>query len=201
MKDLTKRQTAVLDYIEYFIDEKKFPPTFREISEQFKISVKGAYDHIKALERKGYVRCETHRSRALEVLQRHNNDTGSIVSIPILGNVAAGSPLFAEENYDGTIKIPDEFAKNGSYFALYVHGDSMIEAGIFDNDIAIIRHQPTADNGDIVVAMIDEAVTLKRFFKEKNRIRLKAENPSYPPIFTQRIRILGKLVHLIRNYD
>lgn len=201
MKDLTNKQVRVLNFIEGYIEDKKFPPTFREISEKFDISVKGAYDHIKALERKGYIRCENHRSRALEVLRQKNNESDSLIQIPILGRVAAGSPLFAEENYDGTVDIPQEFVRNGSFFALYVQGDSMINAGILNEDLALIRHQPSAENGEIVVAMIDEAVTLKTFFREKNRIKLQAENPAYPPIFTQQIRILGKLVHIIRSYE
>jgi repressor LexA len=201
MKNLTKKQIRILNFIKDYIEAKKFPPTFREISERFNISVKGAYDHIKALERKGYLRCENHRSRALEVLHQNNNESDSLIKIPILGRVAAGSPLFAEENFEGTIDIPQEFVRNGSFFALYVQGDSMINAGILNADLAIIRHQPSAENGEIIVAMIDEAVTLKTFFREKNRIKLQAENPAYPPIFTQQIRILGKLVHIIRSYE
>ena len=200
MREITKRQKEVLDFIKQYITKHTFPPTIREISEHFGISVKGAYDHIKALEKKNFIHCNSGRSRTIEVLQK-GSESEQVVNIPILGNVAAGVPLFAEENFEGTVKVPEHYARSGKHFALNVRGDSMKEAGILDGDIGIFQQRQTADNGDIVVAMIDEAVTLKRFFKEKNRIRLKAENEAYPPIYTQNVRILGKLAHLIRNYE
>ena len=200
MKTITRRQREVLDYIKSYVVSHKFPPTIREISENFSISVKGAYDHVKALERKGFIQLNTHRSRTIEVLEDVEADDTSTAEVPILGHVAAGRPLFAEENYDGTIRLPREYARSGRNFALNVRGDSMRDVGICDGDIAVFVHQNVADNGDIVVAMVDEAVTLKRFFKEKNRIKLQAENPDFPPIYTQNVRILGKLTHLIRSY-
>ncbi len=200
MKAITKRQSEVLSYIKTFIRDHKFPPTIREISQGFSISVKGAYDHVKALEKKQFIRLGTHRSRTIEVLGE-DTDTDRTVDVPVLGNVAAGLPLLAEENLEGTVRLPQEFVRRGPHFALHVTGDSMHGAGIMDGDLAIFRQQQTAENGDIVVAMVDEAVTLKRFFKEKNRIRLQAENPEYPPIFTQNVRVLGRLAHLIRRYD
>jgi repressor LexA len=200
MKAITKRQSEVLDYIKAFISEHKFPPTIREISEFFSISVKGAYDHVKALEKKAFIRLDTNRSRTIEVLG-HDLDTDRTVEIPVLGHVAAGVPLLAEENLEGAVKLPEEYVRSAPHFALRVRGDSMRDAGIMDGDVAVIRHQKVADNGDIVVAMVDDAVTLKRFFKEKNRVRLQSENPEYPPMFTQNVRILGKLAHLIRRYE
>ena len=200
MKSITRRQREILDYIKGYIVAHKFPPTIREISGNFSISVKGAYDHIKALERKGFIRLNTHRSRTIEVLEDLEDEKTASAEVPILGNVAAGRPLFAEENYDGTIRLPREYIRGGRNFALNVRGDSMRDAGIHDGDIAVFVHQNVADNGDIVVAMVDEAVTLKRFFKEKNRVKLQAENPDFPPIYTQDVRILGKLTHLIRSY-
>ena len=200
MKAITNRQNEVLSYIKAFVHDHKFPPTIREISEGFSISVKGAYDHVKALERKQFIRLDNNRSRTIEVLGE-DTDSDRTVDVPILGNVAAGLPLLAEENLEGTVKLPQEFVKRGPHCALHVKGDSMHDAGIVDGDIAIFRQQQTADNGDIVVAMVDEAVTLKRFFKEKNRVRLQAENPDYPPIFTQNVRVLGRLAHLIRRYE
>ncbi len=201
MKEITKRQKEVLDFIKRFIRKNQFPPTIREISDFFEISVKGAYDHIKALEKKNRIHCNSNRSRTIEVLDKDDEENETVVSIPLLGNVAAGLPLFAEENYDGEVKVPEHFVKSGKHFALNVRGESMKDAGILDGDIAIFQQRQTADNGDIVVATVDEAVTLKRFYKEKNRIKLKAENPDFPPIYTQNVRILGKLAHLIRNYD
>ncbi|MEE8441436.1 MAG: transcriptional repressor LexA [Spirochaetia bacterium] len=200
MKAITKRQNEVLSYIKAFIRKHKFPPTMREISESFSISVKGAYDHVKALEKKRFIRLDNNRSRTIEVLGEET-DTDRTIDVPLLGNVAAGSPLLAEENLEGTVRLPQEFVRRGPHFALHVKGDSMRDAGILDGDVAVFRQQQTAENGDIVVAMVDEAVTLKRFFKEKNRVRLQAENPEFPPIFTQNIRVLGRLAHLIRRYE
>lgn len=201
MKSMTQRQRQILDYIKEFVEDHSFPPTIREISERFEISVKGAYDHVKALERKSAIRCNTNRSRAIEVLDGRN-DGPSIRRIPILGRVAAGRPIFAEENLDGTVELPASMLKSGDYFALQVTGESMTGAGIFDGDIAVVQQGPTASNGEIVVAMVDEeAMTLKRFFKESNRVKLQAENPSYPPIYTQEVRILGRLAHVIRSYQ
>jgi len=200
MKAITRRQSEVLDYIKSFIETHHFPPTIREISEHFSISVKGAYDHVKALERKAYIRLDNNRSRTIEVLDGFGPGD-RLVEIPILGNVAAGLPLLAAENREGSVRMPSDQIGSGEHFALHVSGDSMKDAGIMDGDVAVIRQQPVADNGDIVVAMVDEAVTLKRFFKEKNRVRLQAENEAYPPIFTQNVKILGKLAHLIRSYE
>ena len=199
MKSITRRQREVLDYIKSYVATHRFPPTIREISENFAISVKGAYDHVKALEKKQFLQLNNHRSRTIEVLEE-DAAGDEIIDIPILGNVAAGAPLFAEENYEGSVKLPRDFARSGRHFALYVRGDSMTGAGICDGDVAVFREQPVANNGDIVVAMVDEAVTLKRFFKEKNRVKLQAENPNYPALYTQDVRILGKLAHLIRSY-
>lgn len=202
MKPLTRRQEEVLAFIAGFIRSNKYPPTIREISDHFSISVKGAYDHVKALEKKNAIRCDTNRSRAIEILSGDNGETEeSLRIIPILGNVAAGVPLMAEENLEGTVAVPDRYVGAVNHFALNVHGDSMVGAGIMNGDLAIIRQQPDAENGDIVVAMVDDAVTLKRFFRESSRVQLRAENPDYPPIYTREVRILGKLVHLVRSYE
>lgn len=199
MKNLTKRQTEVLSFIKVFIDSHKYPPTIREIAQNFEISVKGAYDHVKALEKKDVIACDTNRSRAIEI--RSEDSENEILSIPVLGNVAAGIPLMASENLEGHISVPSDMLKSGEHFALYIKGDSMINAGILDGDTAIIRQRPTAENGEIIVAMIDDAVTIKRFYKEKNRVKLQAENDDYSPIYTQDIKILGKLVKILRNYE
>ena len=204
MKPLTRRQEEVLSFIAGFIRTNKYPPTIREISDHFSISVKGAYDHVKALEKKSVIRCDTNRSRAIEILtgaHGENDTSDTLRMIPVLGNVAAGVPLLADENFEGTVAVPDRYVGNTNHFALNVHGDSMVGAGIINGDLAIIRQQPDAENGDIVVAMVDEAVTLKRFYRESSRVQLKAENPAYPPIYTREVRILGKLVHLMRSYE
>ncbi len=201
MKGLTNRQQEVLEFIKLYIVSHKYPPTIREVAEHFKISVKGSYDHIKALEKKKYIKCNVHRSRAIEVILDDEDSNGRVVQVPVLGNVAAGKPLFAEENFDGVVKVPELEIGKGKHFALNIKGDSMQDAGIMSGDIAVINFQNYADNGDIIVAVIDEAVTLKRFFKEKNRVMLKPENKAYPPIYSQNIRILGKLSYLIRKYE
>ncbi|MCK4541414.1 MAG: transcriptional repressor LexA [Spirochaetales bacterium] len=200
MKELTKRQQEILSFIKSFIRDHKYPPTMREIAAFFHMSAKGAYDHVKALEKKHQIKNDSSRPRTMEVIEPEGK-TDTILEIPLLGNVAAGVPLFAEENFDGSIKIPAENLKAGRHFALLVKGDSMLYAGILNGDTAVFLHRQTADNGDIVVARVnDEAVTLKRFFREKNRIKLKAENPVYPPIYTQNVKILGKLEFIIRQY-
>ncbi|MFP4330963.1 MAG: transcriptional repressor LexA [Alkalispirochaetaceae bacterium] len=200
MKSMTQRQRQILDYIKGYVTTHGFPPTIREISEEFGISVKGAYDHVKALERKEAIRCNNNRSRAIEVLD--GRDEGpSIRRVPILGRVAAGRPIFSEENLDGAVELPTSMVRGGEHFALQVAGDSMTGAGIFDGDLAVVSAQASAENGQIVVAMVDdEAVTLKRFYRESNRVKLQSENPAYPPIYTQEVRILGRLAHVIRSY-
>ncbi len=201
MKKLTKRQKEVLEFIKFYTKEHKFPPTIREIGEHFGISVRGSYDHIKALEKKGYIKCGVNRSRAIEILPREDERELGVKRVPILGNVAAGKPLFAEENFEGFIELPETYLGGNRYFALNVRGDSMKDAGIIDGDIAIVSHQNTAENGDIVVAMLDDSVVLKRFYLEKNRVKLKSENPAYHPIYTQNVRILGKLSCIVRRYE
>jgi repressor LexA len=200
MKKLTLRQQEVLDFIKQFIQEHNFPPTIREVAEKFKISVKGSYDHIKALEKKEYLKCNLNRSRAIEVLRSEKPRSRGIKKVPILGSVAAGQPLFTEENFEGDIDIAMDMVGGDKHFAVKVKGDSMKDVGILDGDYAVINYQETAENGAIVVAMVEEAVTLKRIYIEKNRIKLKAENKDYPPIYTQNARILGKLACIIRKY-
>jgi repressor LexA len=199
MKTLTVRQKEVLDFISSYIEEHAYPPTIREMAERFSISVKGAYDHVKALEKKGHIRLGENRSRALELTSRERPER-SVVEVPLLGAVAAGRPITANENYSGTIHVPADMVRAAPCFALSVRGDSMKDVGIFHGDIAVIEQRQSADDGEIVVAMIDDAVTLKRFFRESNRVKLMAENPAYAPIYTQDVKILGRLRGLIRKY-
>ncbi|NCN06034.1 MAG: transcriptional repressor LexA [Spirochaetales bacterium] len=203
MRAMTQRQKEVLSFIEHFIRDSKYPPTIREISDHFGISVRGAYDHVKALKKKGIIQTDSYRSRSIGVLGNKNEEPlEEVRKIPILGTVAAGLPILSEENYDGTVDLPNQLlGPKGEYFALRVRGDSMVGVGIMDGDVAIVKHQRTADSGQIVVAMVNEAVTLKRFFREQNRVKLQAENPQYPPLFTREIRILGTLAHLLRTYE
>lgn len=201
MKALTHRQQEILDFIRGFIKEHKYPPTIRDIASSFSISVKGAYDHVKALEKKEQIKCDLGRSRAIEIVGDEYNQV-DFIEVPLIGHVAAGIPLMAEENWDGVLKVSSDNLGQGEHFALRVQGDSMEGAGILDGDVAIFEQRQHAENGDIVVAILnDEGVTLKRFYKERNRVKLKAENPIYPPIYTQNVRVLGKLSCIIRNYD
>ncbi|KGE71872.1 transcriptional repressor LexA [Spirochaeta lutea] len=199
MKNLTNRQKEILRFIESFIDQNKYPPTIREVSDFFDISVRGAYDHLQALKKKGVIHTDSNRSRSIEIVSEEKEEI--VRSVPILGTVAAGLPILSQENFEGALPVPAGLLKHGDYFALRVRGDSMVNAGIMEGDLAIVRQVQTADNGQIVVAMVDDAVTLKRFYKERNRVRLQAENPAYPSIYTREVRVLGTLSHILRNYE
>jgi repressor LexA len=199
MKDLTPRQREILDFLTEFIEANSYPPTVRETAKAFSISIKGAYDHMKALEKKGVIRFQENRSRTLEIIKKDVEDK-SFVEVPILGTIAAGTPIFADENLEGTIRVAAEQLKSGKHFALRIRGDSMRDAGINSGDIAIIEQRQTAENGDIIAALIEESATLKRFYKENNRVRLQAENPDYAPIFTKDLKILGRLKAIFRSY-
>lgn len=201
MKELTERQQQILQFISDYTEENSFPPTVRETAEHFSVSLKAIQDHFTALTKKGYLLKDEKRSRSLKVLGNVTKKANKGYKIPVLGSVAAGKPIFCEEDYENTIYLSEPFVRPGnSYFALHVKGSSMINAGINDGDIAIIKQQSTANDGDIVVAIIDDSVTLKRFFKEATRIRLQAENPNFNPIYSQDVKVLGKLSHIIREY-
>ena len=201
MKEPTERQKEVLDFIANYIQIHTYPPTIREVAEYLSISIKGAHDHLTALKKKGLLKQGDKKSRTMELVKT-GEESGSI-EIPILGTVAAGRPVMAVENMDGSIKLPKTFFKNsGKYFALRVRGDSMEGAGILDGDTAIIEEKNMVQNGEIAVIMLDEAVTIKTFYKENARVRLQPENPKYSPIFCSRdVRILGKLAHIMRSYN
>ena len=198
---LTDRQKAIYDFLLKTIREKGFAPSIPEIGKQFKIaSTNGVSDHLKALEKKGYIRRVG--KRAFEVV----NALGKAVltatrEVPVLGKVAAGKPLLSEENIEGTITIPDDIG-SGERFALQVKGDSMIGAGIMDGDRVILKQQGTAENGEIVCALINGEATLKRFFKKDGMVTLKAENEKYAPIVVSEgeFRIAGRIVGLLRKF-
>lgn len=203
MKELTERQREVLTFITQYVAKHAYPPTIREIADHFSISVKGAYDHLGALKKKNRLRLGDKRSRTIEVIKSEDDEDAEAqsLSVPVLGDVAAGRPILAEENWDGSIPVPQSMLrKGGQYFALRVRGDSMERAGIMDGDMAVVEKREIARDGEIVVAVVEEAVTLKRFFKESSRIRLQPENPAYSPIYCQDVRILGRLACLIRKY-
>jgi len=201
LPSLTARQKAIYDFLLKTIREKGFAPSIPEIGKQFKIaSTNGVSDHLKALEKKGYIRRVG--KRASEVV----NALGKTVltatrDVPILGKVPAGKPLLSEENIEGILSIPDDMG-SGKLFALQVKGDSMIGAGILDGDKVIVKQQGTAENGEIVCAMINGEATLKRFFKKDGVITLKAENDKYAPITVSEgeFRIAGRVVGLLRKF-
>jgi repressor LexA len=203
MRKLTKRQEEVMDFIAGHLGNHAYPPTIREVADYFSISVKGAYDHLAALKKKGLLKQRDNKLRTIEIVKNGGN-TQDFREIPILGVVAAGRPILAVENMDGSLKLHNSLLKSGQdYFALRVRGDSMEAAGIMDGDTAVIEHQNTVRNGEIAVVMLDdEAVTLKTFYRESNRIRLQSENSKYPPLYsTGDVRVLGKLTHIFRSYS
>lgn len=202
MKELTDKQELVLKFITSVIRNRGLPPTIREIGDEFEITAKGAYDHLKAIEKKGYLKTSKNQSRAIELL-RHSAEDGIPVramSIPLLGRVAAGLPIFAEENIEEYIPITDKLAKKGAMFALKVIGESMIGDGINDGDIAIIQKKEVARDGEIVVALIENEATLKTYFKDSDSIRLEASNPKFKTIKAKKVSIVGKLVGIYRYY-
>jgi len=201
--ELTKRQTQILDFIRAEIHRRGFPPSVREIGEGVGLSSSSTvHSHLAALEEKGFIRRDPSKPRALEVLDYRDTDRavdlGAVFAVPIVGSVAAGSPILAAENIESTMSLPAELAGE-STFILRVKGDSMIEAGILDGDFVVVRQQTTAENGEIVVAMIEDGATVKRFFREADRIRLQPENASMEPIYSRDVSILGKVVALFRR--
>ena len=202
MKELTERQKAVLSFIADYINIHSYPPTIREIAEHFSMSIKGAHDHVLALRRKGSIQQNGSLPRTMKLASgKEEEGMSSLTEIPLLGTVAAGRPILSEENRDGSITLHRSMLKkNKKYFAVTVRGDSMTGAGIMDGDTAIIEKQSVVRNGEIAVAVVDEAVTLKRVYRETSRVRLQAENPAYKPIYCQDVRILGRLSRIIRAY-
>lgn len=203
MKVLTERQKEVLEFIARFSEENGYPPTVREIGENFGISLRAVQDHIAACQKKGYLTQCQKRSRSFRVIKGDVNQEPKayVAKIPRLGTVAAGKPLLSEENLDGYVTIAEPFVKPGkTYFALNVRGASMINAGILEGDLAIIEQTEVASEGQIVVAVVDNAITLKRFYKEQDRVRLQPENPDFQPIYTNDLKIAGIMVGLVRTY-
>ena len=198
---LTARQERLLRFIETSVTKRGYVPTLQEMADAMGIaSLQGVKDHLAALERKGYLRRAPGRRRAIEVVQPLTPIVGSI---PILGRVAAGRPLLAVENHEGSLSLDNALLGNGNHFALRVQGDSMIEAGITEGDFVIVRQQETADPGDIVVALLGEEVTVKRLRKKGTALFLEAANIAYAPIpligTSPAPRILGVVVGQYRT--
>lgn len=202
MKGITERQKEVLTFIANFQEENSYPPTVREISDHFQISLRAVQDHLTALQKKGYLSQTQKRSRSIRVIDE--NAVGPklyVGKVPLLGTVAAGKPLLCEENLDGYVNLTEPFVRPGkNYFALRVRGTSMINAGILEGDLAVVEQTSTAVDGQIVVAVIDDAITLKRYYKESDKIRLQPENPAFTPIYCTDVRIVGILSNIVRTY-
>lgn len=201
-RELTEKQRQILDYILEMVRTRGYPPTIRQIGTRFKISsTNGVRTHLSALERKGYIRRAPWSARGIELVRDMMPESaeGDAVQIPILGKVAAGQPILAQENLQGHLYIDRSLARDRGVFALKVHGDSMIEAGILDGDYVLVRPQPTAENGEIIVAMIEDEATVKQFFKEADAIRLQPANARMQPIRVRDCQILGKVTGLFRT--
>ena len=202
MKQITERQQEVLNFISDFTRENHYPPTVREIGDHFGISLRAVQDHIAALQKKGYLSQSQKRARSISVIAGGRLESEAFVKrVPLLGTVAAGKPLLSEENLDGYVNLTEPFVRPGkSYFALRVRGQSMIDAGILEGDLAVVEQAQTAVDGQIVVAVIDNAITLKRFYKEADRVRLQPENAAFQPIYSTDVTIVGILSNIVRTY-
>lgn len=204
MTRLSNRQQAIFDFIKQEVREKGYPPSVREIGEAVGLaSSSTVHGHLARLEKKGLIRRDPTKPRAIEILMGDDDFADKdipVVKIPVIGKVTAGEPITAVENIDDYFVLPEQIVGDHNVFMLKVQGESMINAGILDGDYVIVKQQPVANNGDIVVAMTEEEeATVKRFYKEKNHIRLQPENDSLQPIFLPGVTILGKVIGVYRD--
>ena len=205
-KKLTARQQEIYDFIAQVIRNQGYPPTIREIMEAFGIaSTNGVRTTLSALEKKGYIRRTAKLSRSIELTDYQDASlSGDVREVPVIGRVAAGEPILAMENIESTLAVDAGFVPRGDVFALKVEGDSMRDAGILDGDFVLARHQESAHQGEIVVAVIGEEATVKRYYREGSRVKLMPENEAYQPIVVgkshESFRIAGKIVGLMRSF-
>ncbi len=197
---ITDKQREILEYIKETILAKGYPPAVREICEAVHLkSTSSVHSHLETLEKNGYIRRDPTKPRTIEILDDDFALTRrEMVQVPIIGTVAAGTPILAEENIEDYMPIPAEMLPNKEIFMLKVKGESMIEAGIFNNDKVIVAKQPDAENGDKVVALVDDSATVKTFYREHGHVRLQPENASMDPIILDDVTILGKVIGLFR---
>lgn len=200
-EDLSQKQIEILEFIKMEIQKKGYPPAVREICNGVDLkSTSTVHSHLEKLEQKGYIRKDPTKPRAIEVLDRFDMPiNNNVVNVPIVGKVTAGQPILAVENIEDTFPVPKDFVDENNVFILKIQGESMIDAGIYDGDFVLIKQQSDAINGEIVVALLEDSATVKRFFKEKNYVRLQPENQSMSPIITKDVKILGKVVGLFRK--
>lgn len=197
---ISSKQREILEYIKQEILNKGYPPAVREICEAVHLkSTSSVHSHLETLEKNGYIRRDPTKPRAIEIIDDNFNLTRrEVVNVPIIGQVAVGQPLLAVENIENYFPIPTEFMPNAETFMLKVKGDSMINAGIFNGDKILVQKQSDAQNGDIVVALVDDSATVKTFYKEDGHFRLQPENDTMDPIIVNECSILGKVFGIMR---
>ena len=201
-KPATQRQRGILQAIAEFKAERGYPPSVREIGERVGLSSSSTiHAHLKALERRGLISRDPTKPRALRSeMEPANGASPETIVVPVLGKVAAGAPITAAENVEGEFVLPAGFVPRASKsFMLRVQGDSMVDAAILDGDLILVRPQPTADNGEVVVAMLDGEATVKRFYREKGRVRLQPENRTMAPIYASDVEIIGRVEAVVRR--
>lgn len=197
---ITAKQQEILEYIKETILKKGYPPAVREICEAVHLrSTSSVHSHLETLEKNGYIRRDPTKPRTIEIIDDCFNLTRrEVVNVPMIGTVAAGQPILAEENIENYFPIPVELLPNAQIFMLRVKGESMINAGIYDGDQILVAEQDDARNGDIVVALVEDSATVKRFYKENGHYRLQPENDTLDPIIVNEVQILGRVVGLMR---
>jgi repressor LexA len=205
---VTERQRAILDYLRAFVDEHGYPPTVREIGEAVGLrSPSTVHAHLAQLERAGLLRRDPTKPRAIELTDRRRHldeSPADVHRLPLVGEIAAGGPLLAEQNIEDYVAIPEPLSRGGEEFILRVKGDSMAGAGILDGDYVVVQRRQDAENGEIVVALADDdesadEATVKRFFREDGRVRLQPENDAFEPIYASHVQILGKVIGVFRH--
>lgn len=199
---ISSKQKEILEFMKKEILSKGYPPAVREICEAVHLkSTSSVHAHLETLEKNGYIRRDPAKPRAIEIVDDcFNLSRREIVNIPIVGTVTAGQPILAVENIEGYFPVPMDYMPNTETFMLKVKGESMINAGIFDGDYIIVQRQSHAQNGDFVVALIEDSVTVKTFYKEKDCYRLQPENDYMSPIIVPEVEILGKVIGLFRRF-
>lgn len=200
---ISTKQREILEYIKQEILNKGYPPAVREICEAVNLkSTSSVHAHLETLEKNGYIRRDPTKPRAIEIIDNNFNLTRrEVIHVPLIGRVAAGQPLLAVENIESYFPIPAEFMPNAATFMLQVKGESMVNAGIFDGDQILVQQQSDAENGDMVVALVDDSATVKTFFKENDHIRLQPENDTMDPIIVDECTILGKVFGVFRLFS
>lgn len=199
---ISDKQREILEFMKNEILNKGYPPTVRDICEAVNLkSTSSVHSHLETLEKNGYIRRDPTKPRAIEIIDDNFNLTRrEVVNVPLIGHVAAGEPILAEENIENYFPVPAEYMPNQQSFMLKVKGESMINVGIYDGDSILVKQQDTASNGDIVVALIDDSSTVKTFYKEDGHIRLQPENDTMAPIIVEDCAILGKVFGVFRFF-